>query len=135
MIVPACSAPNADIAVLVARLEDFLAGHLADSEKHGLTVSAAQLGAAIDEALRRCRGLSPSAPPPDSGVEVFLLDGISATLVEEREGVFEKQKDADGEEHYRAVSVEVWIECLTALRARVDSYRPEPDAGRKNTVN
>jgi hypothetical protein len=116
---PSTPQPDASLAAIVARLEDFLANYLADSGKSGLTVSAAQLAAAIDEAIRRCREKpAPSAPAAETA-EAFFLDGISAALVEEQQGVCEKQPNADGEEVFLMVSDRVWIECLTALRQRV----------------
>jgi hypothetical protein len=118
MIAPSVPAPDPSLAAIVARLEDFLAKYLADCKKSGLTVSAAQLGAAVDEAIRRCREQAPTASPAGDSAEAFLLDGISAALVEEREGVHEKHTGADGAEIYRTVSVGVWVECLTALRKK-----------------
>ncbi|MDR2462368.1 MAG: hypothetical protein LBD30_01120 [Verrucomicrobiales bacterium] len=109
---------NTELASVVARLEDFLAKYLADADRLGISISAGELAAAIDEAIHRCRDKSPSAPAGES-VEAFFLDGISAALVEERQGVCEKQKNADGEEVYLAVSDEVWVQCLAALRESV----------------
>ena len=111
--------PDSNITAVVARLEDFLAQYLADAEKLGITAGAEQVAAAIDEAIRRCQDNSPPAAVGETVEEVFL-DGISVALVEERLGVYEKQKNADGEEVFLAVGDEVWVECLTALRKKLD---------------
>ena len=122
MIMPQSTPPanndNSQIASVVARLQDFLTGYLEEAGKLGISVGAAQILAAIDEAIKRCR-TKESAPPAGETAEAFFLDGISAALVEEQQGVYEKQKNADGEEVYLVVSDDVWIECLTSLRGAV----------------
>jgi hypothetical protein len=106
----------ASIASVVAKLADFLVKYLEDAGKLGISVDAAQVAAAIDEAIRRCQTKQPGGPA-DESVTAFFLDGLSAALVDEQQGVYEKQKNADGEEVYIVVGDDVWVQCLTALRA------------------
>lgn len=120
MIAPKNFVPGDDVAVIVARLEDFLAKYLADAGKLGIAVGAEQVAGAVDEAIRRCREKSPAVAGGKETVEAFFLDGISAALVEEQQGVYEKRKNEAGEEVFMVVSDEVWARCLTALRAAVE---------------
>jgi hypothetical protein len=113
---PAENSEQAQIASVVVRLQEFLTEYLAEAGKLGISVKPKQILAAIDESIKRCQTKQSSLPAEES-VEAFFLDGLSAALAEEQQGIYEKRKNEEGEEVYLVVSDEVWLECLTALRA------------------
>jgi parvulin-like peptidyl-prolyl isomerase len=111
MIMPAA---NNEFAPVIKRLQETLIEYLNEGKSLGIKFDRTEVVAAIDRAIAKLNGANDEARRETP--KEFFLDGVTELLLEEREGVFEKQKDGNGEEKYLAVSVAVWAQCLGELR-------------------
>jgi len=112
---PSSNPTPAELQLIVARLQDFLATYLKEGRHLGIQMSPKQLLAVVDQALLQMETGQRSGPA-DQTAEAFFWDGCCEALLQEQQGLYEKTKDAEGHENYAPVGDAVWIVCLKALR-------------------
>jgi hypothetical protein len=107
--------PEAQLDVLVKRMEDFISTYLAQAEKMEIEIHSSQILDLVDRALLKVQKIE-SSLAYEKTVTGYFLEGMLEDLIQQPENIFEQVTTPEGESVYAPLSDAVWISCLKKLR-------------------
>ena len=112
-----------EITRIVRRLEAIVTNHLEGARRvhHPLTLD--QIVAVIDALRAEATGDTRPTAFSDGEVAFYLMDGLYEELLGEPSNIFSATPLAEGVTRFEPLQRDFWLECLDALRRRLDSLR------------
>ena len=112
-------ATEAELLVLVQRLEDFMVNYLEIGDKLGVEPEPESILHVVDRAIAHADEVQWTGPQVKDEIERQFLQSLYEELNLEREGLYDHWFDAKGEEHFAPLALPEWRRVLHLLRARL----------------
>ena len=112
-------ATEAELLVLMKRLEDFMVNYLEIGDKLGVEPEPEAILHVVDRAIAHADEVQWNGPQVKDEVERQFLQSLYEELNLEREGLHDHWFDAKGEEHFAPLALPEWQRVLRLLRARI----------------
>ena len=110
----------AEIGRIVRRLESIVTNHLEGARRIGHPLTLEQVIAIIDALRAEAEGQQRPVAFSNGEVAFYLMDGLYEELLAEPSNIFSSTQVAEGVVRFEPLQREFWLECLQALRHRLE---------------
>ena len=111
---------QAEISRVVRRLEAIVTNHLEGARRVGHPLTLEQVIAIIDALCAEAEGQRRPVAFSNGEVAFYLMDGLYEELLGEPSNIFSAKPVAEGVVRFEPLEKEFWVECLQALRHRLE---------------
>ena len=120
---PSSAERRKEVTRIVHRLEAIVTNHLEGARRchHPLTLD--QIVAVIDALRAEANGDTRPVPFSNDEVSFYLMDGLYEELLGEPSNIFSVTLVTEGVTRFEPLQRDFWLDCLEALRRRLDSLR------------
>ena len=120
---PSSAERRKEITRIVRRLEAIVTNHLEGARRSHHPLTLDQIVAVIDALRAEATGDTRPVPFSNDEVSFYLMDGLYEELLGEPSNIFSVTPVAEGVTRFEPLQRDFWLECLEALRRRLDSLR------------
>ena len=112
-----------EITRIVRRLEAIVTNHLEGARRSHHPLARDQFLAVVDALHAEATGDARPVPFSNYEVSFYLMDGLYEELLGEPSNIFSATPGPDGVTRLEPLHQDFWLDCLAALRRRLDSLR------------